>query len=82
MLAPGGEGERCAEEADWFRWFGLWAGPGGFLLAALAPLALTMWLFLGPLVMSWLRLQREHTWTTATTFRPFEWVDGALTCIG
>jgi prenyl protein peptidase len=52
---PGGP--RDCPDVPLLTWFGVW-GPG-FGLAALLPLALTMVLFLGPLVMSW--LERDPT---------------------
>ena len=53
---PGGPEACVAAEAH--RWFGMWSE--SFLSGALAPLALTMLLFLGPLVMAWVD-RDEHT---------------------
>lgn len=53
----GGGGPECAPRADIARWVGLWSP--AFLQAFVLPLALTMLLFLGPLVMEWLDSDRS-----------------------
>ena len=52
---PGGSADDCPD-LPLTRVFGLWGSSFG--QAALAPLALTMWLFLGPLLTAWLDRDR------------------------
>eukprot|EP00326_Haptolina_ericina_P016078 CAMPEP_0181186550 /NCGR_PEP_ID=MMETSP1096-20121128/10095_1 /TAXON_ID=156174 ORGANISM="Chrysochromulina ericina, Strain CCMP281" /NCGR_SAMPLE_ID=MMETSP1096 /ASSEMBLY_ACC=CAM_ASM_000453 /LENGTH=215 /DNA_ID=CAMNT_0023275457 /DNA_START=140 /DNA_END=788 /DNA_ORIENTATION=+ len=47
-MTPSGSSTRCGDDEPVVRWLGLWGS--WFVSAAIAPLALTMLLFLGPLV--------------------------------
>ena len=58
-MLGGGTSAECAPRASFARWVGLWSP--AFPQALVLPLALTMLLFLGPLVMEWLDSDRSTT---------------------